>query len=65
MVIEEAVRGGMEVGDGSEDAALEATLGHRMAKKRSTALSQDAEVGVKRKVERGWCVSHRRTAGCL
>jgi hypothetical protein len=37
----------------------------RMAKKPSTALSHEAEVGVKWNVERGWRASHRRTAECL
>ena len=37
----------------------------RMAKMPSTALSHEAEVGVKWKVQRGWRASHRRTAGCL
>src|SRR4029077_16150993 len=36
-----------------------------LAKKPSTALSQDAEVGVKWKVQRGSRASHRRTRGCL
>jgi hypothetical protein len=35
------------------------------AKKPSTALSQDADVGVKWKVHRGWRASHLRTFGCL
>jgi len=34
----------------------------RMAKKPSTALSHDAEVGVKWNVQRGWRANHRRTA---
>ena len=36
-----------------------------LAKKPSTALSQDAEVGVKWKVQRGCRRSHWRTFGCL
>ena len=36
-----------------------------LAKKPSTALSQEAEVGVKWKVQRGCCASHLRTLGCL
>src|SRR5271169_236349 len=36
-----------------------------LAKKPSTALSQDADVGVKWKVQRGCRASHRRTFGCL
>ena len=37
----------------------------RVAKKPSTAASQDAHVGVKWNVQRGWRVSHRRTANSL
>ena len=37
----------------------------RMAKKPSTALSQEAEVGVKWKVQRGWRVEPLRTIGML
>jgi hypothetical protein len=36
-----------------------------LAKKPSTALSQDAEVGVKRNVQRGCRASHFCTLGCL
>jgi hypothetical protein len=36
-----------------------------LAKKPSMALSHDAEVGVKWKVQRGCCASHLRTLGCL
>src|ERR1700731_3055083 len=36
-----------------------------LAKKPSTALSQDAEVGVKWNVQRGCRASHWRTFGCL
>ena len=36
-----------------------------LAKKPSTALSQDAEVGVKWNVQRGCRASHWRTLGCL
>jgi hypothetical protein len=36
-----------------------------LAKKPSTALSQDAEVGVKWNVQRGCRVSHLRAFGCL
>lgn len=34
-------------------------------KKPSTALSQEAEVGVKWKTQRGWSASQARTVGCL
>src|SRR6516165_7383557 len=37
----------------------------RAAKKPSMALSQEAEVGVKWKVQRGCRVNHPRTAGCF
>ena len=37
----------------------------RVAKKPSTALSQEADVGVKWNVHRGLRSSHRRTLGCL
>jgi hypothetical protein len=36
-----------------------------LEKKFSTALSQDAEVGVKWNVQRGWRVSQASTLGCL
>ena len=36
-----------------------------LAKKPSTALSQEAEVGVKWNTQRGWRWSHCRTFGCL
>jgi hypothetical protein len=39
--------------------------GEREAKKPSTALSQDADVGVKWKAQRGCRANHWRTFGCL
>ena len=36
-----------------------------LAKKPSTAFSQEQEVGVKWKVQRGWRSSQARTLGCL
>src|SRR5262245_5421280 len=36
-----------------------------LAKKPSTALSHEHEVGVKWKVQRGWRASQARTLGCL
>ena len=36
-----------------------------LAKKPSTALSQEQDVGTKWKVQRGWRSSHSRTFGCL
>jgi hypothetical protein len=64
VMIEEAIDGGLEVGDGSEDAALETAFGQG-GEKALDALSQEAEVGVKWKVQRGWRASHFRAAGCL
>jgi hypothetical protein len=63
-LVEEAVDGSLQFADGSKDAALEPALGE-LAKKPSTALSQEDEVGVKWKVNRGWRSSHLRTFGCL
>ena len=50
--------------EGAEHAALEA-LFLSFAKKLSTALSQEADVGVKWKTNRGWFSIHSRTLGCL
>ena len=36
-----------------------------LEKKFSTALSQEAEVGVKWKIQRGWRASQAKTLGCL
>jgi hypothetical protein len=58
VVVEEPIDCGLKVGHGSEDARLQAPLGDP-----STALSQEAEVGVKWKVQRGRRTSH--TGGCL
>ena len=52
-VSDKAVDGDLEFNDGSEYASLEATA-RELAKKPSTALSQDAEVGVKWSVHREW-----------
>ena len=61
---DEAVDGGLEVDDGVEDAVLEPAR-ESLAKKPSTALSQEQEVGVKWKVQRGWRASQARTLGVL
>jgi hypothetical protein len=61
---DEAIDGGFKVVDGSEDAAHQAPA-REFGEEPSTALSQDAEVGVKWKVQRGWQASHARTLGCL
>src|SRR6185437_4117832 len=61
---DEAVDGDLQINDRSEHAALEA-LARELGEKPSTALSQDAEVGVKWNVQRGCRASHWRTFGCL
>ena len=63
-LVEIAVDGGLEVDDRSEHAALQASLGQG-AKKVSTTLSHEHEVGVKWKVTRGWRASQAITLGCL
>jgi hypothetical protein len=55
----EAVDSDLQVDDGSEHAALEATA-RGLGEEASTALSQDAEVGVKWNVQRGCLASHWR-----
>jgi hypothetical protein len=50
--------------DGSEDATLRRRLAS-LAKKPSTALGDDAAVGVKWMVQRGCRASQARTFGCL
>lgn len=62
---EEAVDGSLKVDDGAEDTVLQAPPGKLGAKKPSTALSQELEVGVKWKVQRGWRASHSLTLACL
>ena len=57
VIIEEAIDGRLKGARGAEDAALQALP--------STALSLEAEVGVKWNVHRGCRVSYWRTAGCL
>ena len=61
---EVAIDGGLQVDDGMESAASEA-LAVSVEKTLSTALSHDAEVGVKWKVQRGCRASQARTLGCL
>ena len=55
---------GLEVDDRVEAAA---SIRRRVSaeKKVSTALTQEPEVGVKWKIQRGWRASHLRTFGCL
>ena len=62
MLREISLDGGLQVGDRSEDAAADA-LPLIFEKKFSTALSQEAEVGVK--IQRGWLASQASTLGCL
>ena len=50
--------------EGAEHAALRLFL-VSFAKKLSTALSQEADVGVKWKTNRGWFSIHSRTLGCF
>ena len=49
--------GGLEIDDGMEDAVLSLRR-VSLAKKSSTALSHEHEVGVKWKVQRGWRAGH-------
>ena len=62
--LDEAVDRGLQVDQRVEDAAFEAPPGE-LAKKVSTAFSQEPEVGVKWKIQRGWRASQARTLGCL
>ena len=64
MIIEEAVMAAWRSVTDRKTPRLRRRL-VRTAKKPSTALSHDAEVGVKWNVQRGWRASHRRTVGCL
>jgi hypothetical protein len=64
---DEAVDGGLEVVDGSDDAAHQATAREFGEEALGAALSQDAEVGVKWKVQRRGCWANHApsTLGCL
>ena len=64
VIVEEAVDGGLEVGDGSEHATLETALGQG-GEKAFDSVEPRRGGRVKWKVQRGWRVSHLRTAGCL
>ena len=59
-----SIDSGLQVGDRAEEATADALPGI-LEKKLSTALSQEAEVGVKWKVQRGWRASQASTLGCL
>jgi len=61
---DEAVDGRLKVENGVEYAALQPSF-ESLAKKPSTALSHEQDVGVKWKVKRGWRSSHARTLACL
>jgi hypothetical protein len=61
---DEAIDCCLQVYDRQEDAALQSPLGE-FGEEASTALSQDAEVGVKWKLQRGCRANHWRTFGCL
>ena len=61
---EEAVDRRLQLDQRAEHAALEPPP-VSLAKRPSTALSHEAEVGVKWKVQRGCRASHARTLGCL
>ena len=50
---DEAIDGGLEIDEGMEDTVLEPVRRVSLAKKPSTALSHEHEVGVKWKVQRG------------
>src|SRR5438552_16835103 len=64
MFIEVAVHGGLQIDDGAEDPSSQAHAG-QSGEEFSTALSQELEVGVKWKVQRGWRMSQAWTLGCL
>ena len=55
VVVEEAVDGRLEVGDGSEDAAFEAAFGEG-CEEPLNRMEPEPEAGVKPKVQRGWRV---------
>ena len=59
-LVEEAVDGDLEVDNGAAAFQFES-----FAKKPSTALSQEQEVGTKWKVKRSWRPSQARTLACL
>ena len=54
----------LQVGDPAEDGAADALPRH-LGREFSTALSQEAEVGVKWNVQRVWRASEANTLGCL
>ncbi len=64
VLLDVAVDGGLEVDDGAEDAAFEASPGER-GEEALDGVDPEADVGVKWNVQRGWRASHARTLGCL
>jgi len=64
VIADGATNGIFQFGNGFEDAATDA-LRVMMVKKPSTALRQDADVGVKWKTQRGLSASHCLTLGFL
>jgi hypothetical protein len=64
MLSDVAVDGSLQVDERAENPRFDRRR-VRVEKKPSTALSQDALVGVKRKVQRGWRTSQACTLGCL
>ena len=63
-LIDVAVDGGLEVDDGSKDAALQSALGEG-GEEGLDRVQPEQEVGVKWKVKRGWRSSQAITLGCL
>jgi hypothetical protein len=61
---DEAVDGGLEFDERSEDAVFKATA-RSLAKKPLTTFSLELEVGVKWNTKRGLRASHRFTSGVL
>ena len=64
MFDDEAIDGGLQVDGRDEDTRFNRRL-MSFAKKPSTALSHEHDVGVKWNVKRSCRLSHRRTLGCL
>ena len=63
MLGEETIDGGLQFDDGSEHATLEPLFGE-FGEEALDGVRQEAEVGVKWKVKRGW-PSHSITLGWL
>ena len=65
MLGEISVDGRRQVGDRVEETPRPMRCRVILEKKFSTAFSQEAEVGVKWKIQRGWRDSQASTLGCL